>query len=180
MARKRKPKMIIFLDIDGVLNHSPDKPREVYPDLKPNDERIYGLNPKLIANLKKVIDETGAKIVVSSSWRYFDDYFIYDSSLKWRDVLANRMGYKAKDLFIGNTHPSIAEYVWRGHEIHNWMTDHEDEFGKAGTDYKYCVIDDEVRSILEVIDPRYVIHTDYKKGFTPEDAIKAIHVLETA
>ena len=52
---------IIFSDIDGVLNcsHTPN-PRK-FP---------YIADPKLVERLRSVSDETGAQIVLSSTWRY--------------------------------------------------------------------------------------------------------------
>ena len=51
---------VIFLDIDGVLNC----------DKTPNPRRFpYVVDKKLLARLKKLLDRTGAKIVLSSSWR---------------------------------------------------------------------------------------------------------------
>jgi len=51
---------IIFLDIDGVLNC----------DTTPNPRKFpYIVDKKLLARLKKLLDRTGAKVVLSSSWR---------------------------------------------------------------------------------------------------------------
>lgn len=50
---------IIFLDIDGVLN--------VYGKQQDKYGQIF--HKHLVDNLKKIIDETNAKIVLSSSWR---------------------------------------------------------------------------------------------------------------
>src|SRR5260370_34823589 len=51
---------IIFLDIDGVLNC----------DNTPNPRKFpYIIDKKLLARLKKLLDRTGAKVVLSSSWR---------------------------------------------------------------------------------------------------------------
>jgi hypothetical protein len=52
---------IIFSDIDSVLNcgHTPN-PRK-FP---------YIVDPKLVERVRSVIDETGAQIVLSSTWRY--------------------------------------------------------------------------------------------------------------
>ncbi len=50
---------VIFLDIDGVINVI----SQGY------DEYGSCFHPHLVDNLKKIIDETGAKIVISSSWR---------------------------------------------------------------------------------------------------------------
>ena len=58
---------IIFLDVDGVLNNGAwamemfDKGVRVY-----HDDLLY--EPSL-AQLRRIVDETGAVIVVSSSWR---------------------------------------------------------------------------------------------------------------
>jgi hypothetical protein len=51
---------IIFLDIDGVLNC----------DKTPNPREFpYIVDRKLLARLKKLLDRTGAKVVLTSSWR---------------------------------------------------------------------------------------------------------------
>ncbi len=50
---------IIFLDIDGVLNVIP----------KEFDKYGGTFHPEFVENLKHIIDKTGAKIVISSSWR---------------------------------------------------------------------------------------------------------------
>jgi hypothetical protein len=55
MSRK-----VIFLDIDGVLNC----------DRTPNPRKLpYVVDKRLLARLKKLLHRTGAKIVLSSSWR---------------------------------------------------------------------------------------------------------------
>ena len=189
-TKSRKKMAIIFLDIDGVMNCMPDNRHEVWPDFRGgSDERAYGLNPQLVANLKELIDRTDAKIVVSSSWRHFEDYEPFDFRVKWRDVLAERVGKKTEDLFIGQTPilstvemllHGISEYTLRGHEIKAWMDNNRKKFGRRGVDYSFCIIDDEVTDILSVFDPRYVVHTSYKKGFTKEDVERAYHILKFA
>jgi hypothetical protein len=52
---------IIFLDIDGVLNS----------DQTPNPRKLpYVVDRKLLTRLKRVLKRTGAKVVLSSTWRY--------------------------------------------------------------------------------------------------------------
>jgi hypothetical protein len=51
---------VIFLDIDGVLNC----PKTPNPRKFP-----YVIDKRLLARLKKLLDRTGAKVVLSSSWR---------------------------------------------------------------------------------------------------------------
>src|SRR3954449_10955265 len=51
---------VIFLDIDGVLNC----------DKTPNPRKFpYIVDKKLLARFKKLLDRTGAKVVLTSSWR---------------------------------------------------------------------------------------------------------------
>ena len=60
---------VLFLDIDGVLNT-----KWWYTQMDRNthkDKYGYAFDPNAVANLKKIIDETGADIVISSSWKCF-------------------------------------------------------------------------------------------------------------
>jgi hypothetical protein len=51
---------VVFLDIDGVLNCTKTKNPRKFP---------YVIDPKLLARLNGLLDRTGAKAVLSSSWR---------------------------------------------------------------------------------------------------------------
>jgi len=53
---------VIFLDIDGVLNS------RIY-DRKRNWNEQTDIDETRLPHLKKIVDETGAKIVLSSTWR---------------------------------------------------------------------------------------------------------------
>jgi hypothetical protein len=52
---------ILFLDIDGVLNHR-------YTRYE-NDNTVFPIDMSLVLRLKKIIEATDAKIVLSSTWR---------------------------------------------------------------------------------------------------------------
>lgn len=61
---------LLFLDIDGVLNNA-----------KSDVSKLYVVEKKLLEELSKIIEATGAKIVMHSTWRYtpttrekFNDY----------------------------------------------------------------------------------------------------------
>lgn len=61
-------KKFLFLDIDGVLNHEDwwnsligTKDRAEYP--------YDSFDPKCVERINEIINKTGAKIVISSSWR---------------------------------------------------------------------------------------------------------------
>ena len=51
---------IIFLDIDGVLNCDKTANPRKFP---------YVVDKRLLARLKKLLDRTGAKVVLTSTWR---------------------------------------------------------------------------------------------------------------
>ena len=52
---------VIFLDIDGVLNSKNT----------PNPRKLpYIVDRRLLARFKRLLDRTGAKVVLSSTWRY--------------------------------------------------------------------------------------------------------------
>ncbi|HDR7922188.1 TPA: hypothetical protein QCY49_000124 [Bacillus paranthracis] len=53
---------LIFLDIDGVMNHSNYFVRS-------KQHMLQAFCPKALANLKEILEKCDAKIVVSSTWR---------------------------------------------------------------------------------------------------------------
>jgi len=66
MTSKQK---LIFLDIDGVLTSMDDTPGSYI-----NHEPLqYGPSPTCVERIKKLCNETGAKIVISSNWRKHPD-----------------------------------------------------------------------------------------------------------
>jgi Swiss Army Knife RNA repair-like protein len=50
----------IFLDIDGVLNCKKT----------PNPRKLPYIDPHLLKHLETVLERTGARVVLSSTWRY--------------------------------------------------------------------------------------------------------------
>jgi hypothetical protein len=68
---------IIFLDIDGVLNH-PGTYCEGAPWRREAGELLpVPVAPECMARLNRLVAETGARIVISSSWRLF---------ARWQDL----------------------------------------------------------------------------------------------
>lgn len=64
---------IVFLDIDGVLNSKPFFDRELPggsgTGLQLGVDWSLRFDPKCVALLQRILDETGAVVVISSAWR---------------------------------------------------------------------------------------------------------------
>lgn len=92
---------IIFLDFDGVLNHPGTKERN------PLWTKVVGICPERTARLNKIIDQTAAKVIISSTWRYYFEPLELDKILK-------DAGFRGKT--IGQTDKFFSHRA-RGHEV---------------------------------------------------------------
>ena len=100
---------IVFLDIDGVLN--------VIPQGRDKHGAIF--HPEFITNLENILNLTGAKIVISSSWRAAG---LEAMQSMWTDrnlpgevfsITPNMFKYDEFDKYIGREK--------RGYEIDVWL-----------------------------------------------------------
>jgi hypothetical protein len=112
---------IIFLDVDGVPNSKSGT----------NLTEKFGLDDKLISNLKFILDSVpDTKIVISSSWRSI----IYDEihtseDIPWRTVLTHKLGFtNTSDIIIGDTPILFITKNRRGLEIKQWMDENNIRF----------------------------------------------------
>jgi hypothetical protein len=145
---------ILFLDIDGVLNSRTTKPGD--------DGDPFGIHPGLRDRLLRVIEATGAKIVISSSWRSTD-----------RGLgLIRAAGIE----YIGTT-PHCCTGI-RGAEIYDWMSKNIPwEERKNGT-FRYAILDDDSNILLRQKD--HFFQTSIENGgLTDEIAARVIAHLNT-
>ena len=124
---------IIFLDIDGVLNHEAFY-KERYENKDYKIKHPYSeIDPKCVANLNNLCKETDAKIVISSTWR--------NSGLDYcKDVLVYH-GFKGE--IIGITPNCRYEMCLRGNEIHQWIDDNREMVGPYYNFTEYVILDDD-------------------------------------
>lgn len=118
---------IIFLDIDGVLN--------VYCEDK--DEYGCTFHKHFEDNLKWIIDQTSAKIVISSSWR-MDGLQSMQKMWKKRKIAGDIIDITPTSNDVVNL--GICKYydqVKRGHEIQLWIDKHNNNINN------YVIIDDD-------------------------------------
>ena len=159
---------VIFLDIDGVLNvFSHD-----------HDEFGSQFHQHLVDNLRRVIDETGAKIVISSTWRYSGLERMQEMWEK-RNLPGEVIDITPDCTYLHNE--GLFEWldqVERGHEVEYWLNEHP-EVGQ------YVIFDDDndflphqrnnfVRTSDNINHPDCV---DIGYGLTSECANRAIRIL---
>ena len=116
---------IIFLDFDGVMDTA-YYDHVLAKEGKPgNDEYGIIFDPNSVKNLKYIIDQTGADIVVTSSWKYLMNY---------QDFLNM---WKARELpgFVTDVTPNIHGSRCRGDEIDAWLKDYKSQC-------QYVILDD--------------------------------------
>lgn len=126
---------IIFLDIDGVLNHEAfykerfEKRYEEGAIEYPYSE----IDPRSVENLNNLIEETGAKVVISSTWRH--------SGLEYCKNVLEFHGFKGEIIDI--TPSSRCGMCKRGNEINKWIEDNATLVGPRHKFTEYVILDDD-------------------------------------
>ena len=141
---------IIFLDFDGVLT-SDDYTRLCVFECKP--ENLYGIewfDPRCIDALRAIVEETGAGIVISSSWREL-------GMDKLKEVWARN---EMPGELLGRTDPDM---VSTREAVLQWLEDNPCD--------RYVVLDDSAVAI------KYLVKTNPRTGLVASDALKAIEFL---
>ena len=147
---------IIFLDIDGCLNG------HEYDDLA----QSCLIRKDCVTNFRKLLEQTSAKIVISSAWRYMVSRGAM--TLKGFEYLLRTHGLNVTDRIIGITREDIdqTDKAERGQEISDWLKDHPEVT-------KYVVIDDNDFGLSK----HPFVQTDGTKGITGEDVAKILTIL---
>jgi hypothetical protein len=97
---------VIFLDIDGVLNSTNTPNPRKFP---------YMVDPKLLKRFKRLLQRAGAKVVLSSTWRY-DPAGIFSAKYRdvpFMDVLPDMPKRPRRDEVLAwlKTHPKVKRFV---------------------------------------------------------------------
>lgn len=169
---------VIFLDIDGVLNSdawyhytralAKQNKRHVYQDNETYNITVSYLHSQIddraVLNLNYLIEHTGAKIVLSSSWKSTDK----DDMRK----LVKALKYKGLqfDDFLDIT--PFTESRNRGLEIKMWLDANVKQYNIES----YCIFDDDIFDILPEQYDNF-IHVDRHLGLTYIDTNKAFDIL---
>lgn len=168
---------ILFLDIDGVLNSALWYEQ---PAAKRGPKGLRAFDPAACARLDRVLVATGARVVLSSSWRYGTPRGpsrVMTALLRLRGALsldiidrtptAPEMGILATRPIDGHPESLRYETEVRGHEIQAWL----DETRFAGT---FAIVDDEAD--MAHLSGR-LIRTSYVDGLCDEHVDRLISML---
>lgn len=162
---------VLFLDIDGVLNT-----KYWYTQMSrntPKDKYGYAFDPNTVANLKRIVEETGADIVISSSWKCMGLTQMEDM---WNDrnlpgkIIGITPNSVSDELLLNADIDSIELFHIRGEEIKEWLSEH----GKWVSNY--AIIDDMDNMLPEQLS--HFVQTNPEVGITEDDADRIITILK--
>lgn len=163
---------IIFLDIDGVLNTERQHDRCVNEGITPVDGFGYAFDPIAVANLKRIVEETGADIVISSSWK------LWGLDAMQRMWIRRGLPGKVIDITPNTESDEMLlsvdlDYMdipaIKGSEIKEWLSTN-------GNDVTHYAILDDLPDLLPEQESHFV-QTDPRIGITEEDAEQIIKIL---
>lgn len=151
---------IIFLDIDGVLNSAR------YERIR--TENDGNIDESRLPLLQKIVDETGAEIVLSSTWRlhWSENETECDRVGKELNTLLARYGLHIKDKT-----PVLGTSYLRADEIAAWLKTHEGEYDT------FVILDDTFSGWCDL--QNYLVKTDFliRRGLEEKHVQKAIEIL---
>jgi len=156
---------VIFLDIDGVLN--------VY--CQDRDEYGCIFHNHLVDNLKWVVEQTGAKIVVSSTWRLSGEKSIMDM-WNFRNLPGEVIGI-TPNLTYG---PGLRTHVPRGEEIQMWLDEHPEVTNYVIFDDDSDMLENQMKNFICTFDNiDHPDSVDMGYGLTMICAEQAVKILNT-
>ncbi len=144
---------VIFLDVDGVLNS--DK------TTRTTKNGYTFIGNRKIKNLRRIIEATGAQVVLSSDWRYDrNDPVLNEDFLELKNELLRN------HIHIYGFTPELPS-AHRGEEISEWLKDHPEVSN-------FVILDD--RTDIEPNKDHWV-RTVMSRGLCKEEADDAIMIL---
>lgn len=149
---------VVFLDFDGVLcNH--ESISAGYKARTAPEQDPYGAHDDCVAALNHIIEQTGAMIVVSSTWRRIS---------KFRTAMAETLSkWSVKGTVLDIT-PVLNDEI-RGKEIAQWLASYSRHPIES-----FVILDDD----SDMGDLRHrLVRTESARGLTMADAERAIALL---
>ena len=144
----------IFLDFDGVITMPPK----------------WTLNLNKIKLIKKIVDETDAKIIISSSWRANTIENTIEKNFNTRIPHDDIIIWFIKNLYDVTPYVCDINYVGqgRGGEIQTYLLNHPEV-------ENYVIIDDDSDMLNTQL--YHFIQTNFEDGITETEVNRAIKIL---
>ncbi len=128
----------LFVDLDGVLNYE----NYYVKSTKRSTSDLWHFRyfcPLAVKRLNRITDETKARIVFSSSHRfYFDTFVELREGFKLAGITGELIGVTPKLRYTDDTYS-----VPRGCEIKAWMERNKGVLGAKMTEVRYAILDDD-------------------------------------
>lgn len=143
---------VIFLDVDGVLNDKNTKSR---------CQGYIGIDSKKVKLLAKLVNETGATIILSSSWKHY-----WNKNPEYCDRFGIYLNKKLQQENLIIADKTYDKKKWRrGEGIKKFIEQHDIK--------NFIVLDDEIYDFYEYESIyKNWIETDYDKGGITEEQIE--------
>lgn len=149
---------VIFLDVDGVLNC------ETTTDSVGN---YIGIENKKVKLLAKIVLNTNAEIVLTSTWK--ECWYREESKKALQDDLANHLEDKLHTYGLYVLDKTNDRAFDRGEGILRWNREHNIK--------QFVILDDNLFDFWEAGLGGHLIRTNCSVGLTAEDADRAIQLL---
>ena len=164
----------LFLDFDGVLNTTGYAKRMRKEGIDPFDEFGAMFDPNAIGNLKSIVEQTGCKIVLSSTWR---NEGLMRMQALWKDRNLPGEFYSMTPVLLSTTYNdarsgelfSIPERNAKALEIQAWLHRYTTK------PCRYVILDDE--NVFFHKQQDHLVQTDEHEGLTLQKAQLAIEIL---
>lgn len=168
---ENRPDKIIFLDIDHVLtNTSLDNTSFLHLD--PAKYRLSEINLKI---LDKLLEKSGAKIIIASNWRKFSfdiPYWVYGGKRYYS--LLNAFKERYGNYIVGALPPD--RHINKSQALSLWF---EDNSWFSKTTGKYVILEDDPDEEYQddIIYAKHLVMTDPKFGLTEDNLAEALRIL---
>jgi hypothetical protein len=156
---------VIFLDFDGVLNDEKwvAQGRDESCDVHSAQWDASGLDPSKVRILNDIVSKTGAKIVISSSWR------MGRTIGQIREIL-EIVGFVGE--IIGRTKSSRCQGDDRGDQIAHWLQVEKAMFGDCVETFAILDDDNDMGPVMPML-----VKTSFREGLTEEKAEQVVRLL---
>lgn len=152
---------LVFLDIDGVMTSR--ESIEYFHALNPDQERLDMLfGPAAVGHLNDLLLASGAKVVISSTWR---KYYTID----WLRCHFEDQGVLCEII-------DLTPYLWRqkrGDEIQKWLDEHPPP---EGVERPFVILDDD--SDMVHLRTTNFVKVGNRTGLRRRDVEKALKILK--